>query len=268
MKKTTLLFSLLLSLGIYVNAQTNLVVNGGFETWATLPEPWYIVSATVTGVTPAANTTIFSEGAKSCKIDCTSASGTYNVGQSITFTPGHEYTLTANYYVEAGDGTDVRIWCNYKKDATTYFTEAELVATGDYPKLRSGNASSSGSSYLPDVKLSWQTYSVTFTAPSTANGFDFQFRTYKTAIVNWDAMSLVDNTLSGINSTETQKLNVWLNNNKVTFEAAQGEKVEVYNTVGQKILSQTTVEGKNELSVNHKGLTIVKVGNRTGKVIL
>lgn len=73
---------------------------------------------------------------------------------------------------------------------------------------------------------------------------------------------------TGIIANNTQKLNLWVRNGKITFEAAYGEKVEIFNTVGQKILSQTTAEGKNEINVNHKGLTIIKVGNRTGKVIL
>ena len=82
-------------------------------------------------------------------------------------------------------------------------------------------------------------------------------------------MSLVGPTASGINSPKTHSLNVWLSEtNKVTFNAAFGEKVEVFNSVGQKVLSQTTTEGKNELTVNNKGITIVKVGNRVGKIIL
>lgn len=73
---------------------------------------------------------------------------------------------------------------------------------------------------------------------------------------------------TGVNNTEAQKLNVWANGNKVSFEANNGEKVEVFNSVGQKVLAQTTTEGKNELVVNNKGVTIVRVGNRVGKVVL
>ena len=265
MKKITLLVSMFLVV-LSVSAQTNLVQNPGFETWGTLPDPWYIVSGSVTGVTPAQNTTLFDEGTKSLRIDATGASGTYNMAQSVTIIPGHNYTLTAKYYVESGDGTDARIWCNYKTGATTYFSETELVATGDYAKLRSGNANQSGSSYLPDVKNSWQTYTVNFTAPSTAVGFDFQFRTYKTAIVNWDNMILSDLT-AGVNDVKV-KLNVFVSGGKLNLEAANGETIEVYNAVGQKIMKQTAVDGLNTVSVNNKGVTIVKVANRVGKVIL
>jgi hypothetical protein len=73
---------------------------------------------------------------------------------------------------------------------------------------------------------------------------------------------------TGITTPKLQNLNVWVNNGRVSFEAFNGEKVEVFNSVGQKVLSQTTTEGKNELTVNNKGITIVKVGNRVGKVIL
>lgn len=266
MKKITLLLLLLSTVSV-VTSQTNLVVNPGFETWNTLPDPWYVVSTSVTGVTPAANTSIFFEGDKSCKIDSKAASGTYNVAQSITISPSHQYTLVAKYYIAEGDGSDARLWCNYKKDAA-YFSETELVATGDYEKLRSGNANQSGTLYLPDVKGSWQTYTATFTAPSNATGFDLQFRTYKTAVVYWDGMSLVDNTLSGVFTPKTEALNVWKSNGSINFNALEGETVEVYNAVGQRLMSQATVEGLNSLKVDSKGLTIVKIANRVGKIML
>ncbi len=69
MKRTTLLVSLFLATVAFTNAQTNLVSNPGFETWGeTLPDPWYILSASVTGVTPAPSTTEIAEGAQSLKL--------------------------------------------------------------------------------------------------------------------------------------------------------------------------------------------------------
>jgi hypothetical protein len=268
MKKTTLFLSLFLTAFTLINAQTNLVSNPGFETWgATLPDPWYIVSTSVTGVTPVANTTIFAEGLQSIKIDATAASGTYNMSQSVTIIPGHSYTFSAKCYVESGDGTDARLWCNFKKDATTYFSETELQATNLYATLRSGNTSSSGSSYLSTTVGSWYTATGSFTAPDNAVGFDFQFRTYKLAVVDWDDMKLIDNS-TGVVSPNVQSLKVWTAQGKVMFNAASGEKVEIYNTVGQCLYNAPALEGVNAVNVANKGVSIVKVGNRVGKVIL
>jgi hypothetical protein len=269
MKKTTLLVSLFLATIAFTNAQTNLVSNPGFETWGeTLPDPWYIVSSSVTGVTPVASTTIFTEGAQSLKIDATGASGTYNIAQSITIIPGHSYTFSAKCYVESGDGTDARLWCNFKKDASTYFSEDELVATGLYPILRSGNTNSSGSSYLPTITGSWYTATGTFTAPDNAVGFDFQFRTYRGAIVYWDDMQLIDNSASGIYSPKAESLKVWTDAGKIMFHAASGEKVEIFNAVGQSLYRALATDGINSVSVKNQGVSIVKVGNRVGKVVL
>ncbi len=257
MKRTTLLVSLFLATVAFTNAQTNLVSNPGFETWGeTLPDPWYIVSTGVTGVTPAA------------RIDATAASGTFNMSQGVTIVPGHEYTFSAKCYVESGDGTDARLWCNFKKDATTYFTEDELIATGLYATLRSGNENSSGSSYLATTIGSWFTATGTFTAPSNAVGFDFQFRTYKKAVVYWDDMQLIDNSTSGINSPKAESLKVWADAGKIKFHAVSGEKVEIFNAVGQSLYRALATDGINSVSIAERGIMIVKVGNRIGKVVL
>lgn len=79
--------------------------------------------------------------------------------------------------------------------------------------------------------------------------------------------SLIDIS-TGIFTPKTESLNVSVQNGKIVFDAAQGETVEVFNAVGQRLLSQPTVEGKNELTVVNKGATIVRIANRVGKVML
>ena len=44
--------------------------------------------------------------------------------------------------------------------------------------------------------------------------------------------------------------------------------VEVYNTLGQRLYNAAATEGQNQVQVSLKGVAIVKVGNRVGKVIL
>lgn len=70
-------------------------------------------------------------------------------------------------------------------------------------------------------------------------------------------------------STDNPTLtNIYAYNAKIHFAATAGEKVEVYNAVGQKIISTLATDGQNELTVNGKGVMIVKVGSRLAKVIL
>lgn len=79
--------------------------------------------------------------------------------------------------------------------------------------------------------------------------------------------SLAEMVSTGV-STAKENLKIFAANGKINFEAEAGQSVEVYNTVGQKVLSAVTVNGNNVLPVNAKGVTFVKVGNRTAKVIL
>lgn len=66
----------------------------------------------------------------------------------------------------------------------------------------------------------------------------------------------------------TLSSSIYAHNANIHFTATAGEKVEVYNAVGQKIISTLAADGQNELSVNAKGVMIVKVGSRLAKVIL
>lgn len=172
-------------------AGANIVNNGSFENWTgSAPDGWTFLSSTVTGSVNTAETTLVSEGTKAFKLDATGASGTVNWSQTVAVTGGKKYQLSMSYYIVSGDGTDARIWSNFKK-GDTFFTEIELQATGLYSKLRGpGNTSSSGTSYFPDVKATWNTYTIDFDAPADATGFDFQFRTYRTAVVIWDNFTL------------------------------------------------------------------------------
>lgn len=62
--------------------------------------------------------------------------------------------------------------------------------------------------------------------------------------------------------------NIYAHNAQIHFSATAGERVEVYNAVGQKIISTLATDGLNAVNVNAKGVMIVKVGSRLAKVIL
>jgi len=84
----------------------------------------------------------------------------------------------------------------------------------------------------------------------------------------------VTRTLYGNSSvlTETNGLKsssaIHVENKNIVFMANADETVEIYNTIGQKLLKRQTVEGVNNISINFQGVLLVRIGQRVSKVIL
>ena len=75
-------------------------------------------------------------------------------------------------------------------------------------------------------------------------------------------------TTTGFNTSNASLIVSSLNGN-IILTAAAGERVEVYNALGQKLLSNiTTVEGLNTIAVAAHGVVVVRVGNRVAKLVL
>ena len=160
----------------------NLLINSGFETWTLgKPDSWIITNAA--NGTISQNSTIFNEGNSAAKV--ASVGGTYELRQEVPVIAGKTYTLKLSYYVEAGDGTDARLWCNFKTAAGKYWS----MNLADSLALKGPNATAS-TGYLPDVKGSWQTYTYDVVAPAGYELFNFSIRTYKLATVSWDNLYL------------------------------------------------------------------------------
>ena len=65
------------------------------------------------------------------------------------------------------------------------------------------------------------------------------------------------------------KLNVYAYEGTVIVSnVSAGQDILIYNSLGQLIASKVSVEGTNTVAVAAKGVTIVKVGTKTGTVIL
>ena len=265
MRKFTLFFTLLCMV-LGVSAQTNLVQNPGFETWtAGKPDSWVVPanSAHATSVTLSQETTIKTEGASSMKL-VIDANNNPGFQQVIPIVAGKNYVVSVDCYVVAGDATDTRIWCSFK-NATGFYAAANwTTAVAADPNIQK---TLQPNDYTVVANETWKTVTAKFKAPADATDFVFEFRTYKNATVIYDNASLVEDQSADVNNTKVM-LNVFAANGKINFEAAEGETVEVYNTVGQKVLSAAAISGNNSLAVTAKGVVFVKVGNRTGKVIL
>ncbi|MEA4935549.1 MAG: chitobiase/beta-hexosaminidase C-terminal domain-containing protein [Paludibacter sp.] len=89
-----------------------------------------------------------------------------------------------------------------------------------------------------------------------------------TNVTSVTSNEIAASTLSTSISIPASISNITAFDGKIRFSANAGQQVEVYNAVGQKLISAITLDGLNTLSVNAKGMMIVKVGDRLAKVIL
>lgn len=165
-----LLFAFLISGLSFAQEQ---LINGDFESWDDANTP--------TGFTHIESTdqesTEVHTGTYAAKV----TGGTSDLGQLVTgITPGATYTVSMWYKVEAGtgDGTDARIWSYWKSGGSNLSDNAD--------ELRGPN-----NSYFDNNGNVWTEYSVTVTAPATADEFYFEVRTYGDAIAYYDDFSLL-----------------------------------------------------------------------------
>lgn len=72
--------------------------------------------------------------------------------------------------------------------------------------------------------------------------------------------------------TSVPELNAGLNlrvvDGNIVFDAVANQVVEVYNAVGQRIKSATTIDGLNTITIGNKGVVLLKVGTQIQKVML
>jgi len=76
---------------------------------------------------------------------------------------------------------------------------------------------------------------------------------------------------AGITTGILQSINdliISASDSKIQFNASAGETLKVYNSIGQKLVQKQTVNGENIIQLSAKGVLLVKVGNRSAKVIL
>ena len=163
-----LLFTILIS---GTSFGQEMLLNGGFESWDSPTAPTSFEKAEST----AQESTEFHSGTYSAK----HTGGTTDIAQTISgITPGASYTVSLWYKVDSGfgDGTDARIWSYWRTGTTTIGDNAN--------ELRGPN-----NAYFDNNGNVWTQYSVTVTAPATADNFYFEVRTYGTAVVYWDDFS-------------------------------------------------------------------------------
>ena len=170
MKHIYILIITILSFGLS-NGQ-EVMVNGGFESWDDASTP--------TGYSKAENAAQESTEVYSGTYSAKHTGGTKDIAQSVPIDGGQTYTISLWYKVEAGtgDGTDARLW--------SYWRGSGANINDDSASLRGPNGQ-----YFDNNNNAWTNYSVTLTAPASADELNFEVRTYKGAVVYWDDLSVV-----------------------------------------------------------------------------
>lgn len=165
-----------------------------------------------------------------------------------------------NYIEPADFPTNCTFWIstNYTSGAPSTATWTQLTIP-TYPASKGWTFVNSG----------------TINAPASAIGNSnvrvaFKYTSDATAAATWEITDFIAmvNRPAGVDNAKSIPLTVFGGNGKIVFESVTGNTVEVYNAMGQRIYSNLTVDGLNTITVNAKGLLVVKVGYRTGKVVL
>ncbi|MFV0391612.1 MAG: choice-of-anchor J domain-containing protein [Paludibacteraceae bacterium] len=165
-----------------------------------------------------------------------------------------------NYIEPADFPTNCTFWIstNYTSGAPSTATWTQLTIP-TYPASKGWTFVNSGTINAPASAIGNSNVRVAFKYTSTS-----------AAAGTWEITNLIAtvNRPTGVDNVKDTPLTVFGSNGRIVFESTDSNIVEVYNAMGQKIYTNRTVDGLNTININAKGLLIVKVGNRTGKVIL
>lgn len=263
MRKFTLLSLTFLVSTLSLFAQTNLVTNPGFETWTdgSKPDSWIFDKTTAT---LSKESSIVKSGSASLKIVTTA---TYWVTQNVPVTPGTTYTISLNYYIGAGDGTDFRIWSNFININGTTTTYNKMSLTDSLALKGPGGNTTTG--YFADEKGAWKTYSYTVTAPAGYNYLQFQVRTYTGSTIYLDDFSVTaGSTTNTTNPSANSTIAYVSGKDLVITNVANQSAVEIFSALGSKVKSATIENGKVDISDLSKGLYIVRSGKLTQKFVI
>jgi len=199
------------------------------------------------------NITITSAGTGSTTIACT---GNATANASVTLTDITDPTLSTVQGTSVFQTLNIS-GVNLSNDLELAIsgTDAGLFSLSQYSVVQTGGI-------VPNTI-------VTITYSPNTQGYNTA-----TLTLSSDGAVTVARTLNGIATVATDihtpiySLVLSVENNHILFMANAGEIIEIYNSIGQKLIQKPTVDGINAISVTAHGLLLVKVGTRVGKVIL
>ena len=181
---------------------------------------------------------------------------------NVTAAPTLIVTDVTNPTLVSTDGSQVTQIINVS--AVNLTTDLGLVITGpnanlftlsQYAVTQTGGNVPNTAITITYKPISGTNHSATITMASTG-AFDLA-----------RPISGVNNGTTAVNSV-LSNLNVYVYNGKINVTANAGESLDIYNSVGQRLMHSITTEGLNSISVPANGVLLVKLGNRLSKVIL
>jgi hypothetical protein len=249
MKKNYFILSCAFILGATAFAQTNLITNGNFvdETgWVSQPAN----SCAASGITFDAGVTRTSDGSGSWNINCTNVNNRLRNTNLNYFTTGGAGTYTVKVWVQktgADDGVlQVYIGPNNNQ---LFSTEGDFnVTSTSWVEVTRTFTLDAATDYF----LSFSNNGATGT-----NGFRVDdVLAYENAALSTESITKEDSNISII-SSETE----------ITVKTkSQISKLEVYNVMGQNVLSQISDSSILDTTILSKNLYILKVYGEDGGV--
>lgn len=227
------------------NLVSNPTFDNGLTGWAAGPSQNYGVPTLVAADGHNGSNSAQYQGA-------TATTGFY---QEIPVTAGTIYTISF-WYKATGDGTDARIWSNYK-DAAGAIIYQNLDASSTGPTTDPLRGPMNG--YLPTSSV-WTQHTVTVTAPANVTLFQLAVRAYNNSTVAaFDDFSVTTGSLA-VSDFSKSKYSL-VKNTLVKSELAFGKDakdVKIYNMFGQ-VVKTASVKANSTLEVSDlaKGAYIV-----------
>ena len=266
--KTFNFFCFLIALlwsGINLNAQSNLLIDGGFETGT--QGSWIKVTNNNDDVWNDALNAY--SGAKNYKWDKGSQTDVRR-GQIVDVTAGSVYTITIHYKFYQTSVKVPFVACYFYPSTETF------SATSNYGKAEDAVAYPNGTGkicWLPScaaitsTNSDYETFTTNVTAPAGVDKMFFEMYWGQTKVY-LDDISIASSSIStGLDNNKTDVF-VFVNNRKLEFNH-QINSVEVYNSIGSLISKGNNI---NQLQLKSTGIFFVKmftsVGVMTQKVIV
>lgn len=272
-----------------LNVYTKTGNNEGFYNAPAAPSGW-----TLTGVTSYTATSIglFGNSAPSVKFDDTNdvvVSPVYEVAPNLVsfWLRGASTNATSALLFQGYDGANWVTIENIQPLPTVgtikvYNSTSTPALQNNFVQFRFTYAKSSGNVAFDDfgayivTPVLGSPFTVTGETSKEIAGLNPGTTYYYTVVAkNANVTSAVSNEMSVVTTDISTGVHNPLNNisvsvsgNNILFTAQAGQMVEVYNSIGQKLVSKRAVEGLNSIPVTARGVVLVKVGDRLAKVIM
>jgi hypothetical protein len=265
MKKITLLLSLLtISLSF---AQTNLIVNGDFETgslttgWSSTGSVSYgtdvVQSADVVGVGNAHGGTYVGRALNW-------GTGATSFLQGFEVTPGETYTVNFWFTFSSFVPTTNVVIRNFTGDVAANPNMILTPIVSDNGRNAVSNVNYGCGIANLDPNFAWKEAKFTFTVPTGVTKVRFQYFNDKVGYYKYiDDLSVVKNSTASVDDLKQFNFNAYPNpaTTNLNISASKNiENVEIFNVIGQKVMTLTPNNTSTSINVSslNSGVYIVK----------